>query len=380
MLPIVLSLLLADQTPELRAFRDTASRMYEMTAEEEGRYEGASRKHLALARGFESSLRDWVEPQLPPPSATNERCSRISGDLRHRLQGAGIAGPNRESPAVQLEISRPAEYPATLLLRIGISIPYGVDEAAYLYEWRRGSWKRVFASERNQDDFGQSINELAFSPASPHEDHLIFTLQEPVSSAGCLPGVRYQLQRIGAKIDHTVSLLEGLAVMDICDHGHSLKMESNGFLLEFEGAALEAGFRRTHVLHYKVNGTAALRVSPVALQAQDFVHEWLERSWEEAENWSESVARGSLYDAHEELRNAEGYVNGEYVFVQHCQDPGRWQVAVDFKEYGTQYFLVREGAQYEFQMLDVSADRQEGCPGESFRTDEMPTFFGPKAH
>jgi len=54
-----------------------------------------------------------------------------------------------------------------------------------------------------------------------------------------------------------------------------VKLTPDDFLLELSAEAVEGGFRRNYVLHYRIGDTGANRIDPVALQPQDFVHEWL---------------------------------------------------------------------------------------------------------
>jgi hypothetical protein len=375
-LPLVALLLLLDPPPDA-SLKETAARLREITARVEKEYDTASSEQLALVRSFERNLRDWIEPQLPPPSATSEVCQRATADLKTHLQAAAVFGlsPNGDSDDT-LEISRPQGYPEALLLRLGVRVPYGADEVAYLYEWRQGSWKRTWASERDQNEVGNLLSKVEFSPADARGNHLLVTITAPVVSAGCWHGIGYRLERVGPKIDRPVRLLDGNEVT-FCDGGDHLRMEPDGFLIEIAGLDMFPGYRRTHVLHYKVSGNEVKRVPPLALQPQDFVHEWLQHNWNEARDWSQSNAQESLRKSHQSLGARDGsHSFGYYAFVQRCQDRHRWQIAVDQEPQGTQYFLVRETTHYQFVMMDVSAKRQLGCPGETQPTREMPTLFG----
>ncbi len=199
MLPLIALLFFTGKTPDPSFMKETAAKLREMTAAEVEHYETASSAHLVLVNRFRLSLRTWIEPQLPPPSATNEDCARSSADLMGRLRYAGVFGPDPESEDLSINLSRPREYPETLLLRIDIDLPFGVDGAAYLYSSRHGRWERVLASERKQNRIGNDLNEVAFSPAAPDGSHLLLTLVTPAVNVGCVHGFGYSLHRVGPR-------------------------------------------------------------------------------------------------------------------------------------------------------------------------------------
>jgi hypothetical protein len=117
----------------------------------------------------------------------------------------------------------------------------------------------------------------------------------------------------------------------------------------------------------------------VALQPQDFVHEWLLRPWSEMQpRSSDSVAKWHKFFYAD-------YVSGEYELVQPCRErPAITQIGVGIGYIGEQeipeplrvYFLVEDKGDYRFKMSEISFDRQPRCPGESQASyDNPPSLF-----
>jgi hypothetical protein len=151
--------------------------------------------------------------------------------------------------------------------------------------------------------------------------------------------------------------------------------------LELVAEALEGGFRRTHELHYKINSEAVERIDPVALQPQDFAHEWIIRPWEEMQSRSSDA----VMKWHKFLNS----VSGDYDFVQPCiYRPGFTQVGVELSSLGDPeipeplavYFLIQDKGNYSYEMSEISFEPQDDCPGESPPVDypEMPSLFKKK--
>jgi hypothetical protein len=133
-------------------------------------------------------------------------------------------------------------------------------------------------------------------------------------------------------------------------------------------------------MHYNIGSDCVQRIDPVALQPQDFVHEWMTRPWGEMQSRSSD----GLEKWHKFL-HGDG---GEYEFVQPCAErSGVTQIGAAFGAIGeletpeplSVYFLVEDHGGYSYKMSEISFDRQEGCPGETAATyDNLPSLFPKK--
>jgi hypothetical protein len=100
------------------------------------------------------------------------------------------------------------------------------------------------------------------------------------------------------------------------------------------------------------------------------------------------VSRSSGHER-ERLEKWHDFLSGDFVagdieFVQSCSDrPDHWQVAItlewiagkELPEQFTLYFPVHGLEKHRFEMVEISFDRQDGCPGESPPSTDRPSLF-----
>jgi hypothetical protein len=358
---------MAFQPPDLPELRKTAENLRASIPASERRIDMPSREQLDLATRLERDLRDWVEPRLPPPA--DQDMDGFNRGIAAKLREAGVF---RSEPNVlddYIRTSRPVGYPTALLLEIGVTIAFGVDGVAYLYELTNGNWRRTLSLERNQNEFGTFLSSVHVSPVGARMDHLVVAVRTPISPAGCLHTLRYEAFRLDPGLANPVRVLDRSHLADTCDNVY-LKMEPDGFLAEFQGWAYSPAIRRAHVLHYKMTGDQLRRVPPVALQPEDFVDEWRQATWSEAKEWTATPSHA--------LENWHGNLSetfGDYEFVQRCRDVRKWQVGVSLESGESAYFLIRDFGSNAYQMLDIGPTRQLGCPGETRPSQKRPTLF-----
>jgi hypothetical protein len=150
------------------------------------------------------------------------------------------------------------------------------------------------------------------------------------------------------------------------DPAYTLRAESGGFRLEFEGEFFDpARLARDHVRRFRLERDSAQRIPPVALTPDGFVDEWLGLPWEEAWRWSSPGAL-ALSDWHRRLTE-DGHFMGEVVHISECEgQPQSWEVAVDRGGYrGPEdllYFHVGRTSPEEFSMFGVNAQSASECP------------------
>jgi hypothetical protein len=122
---------------------------------------------------------------------------------------------------------------------------------------------------------------------------------------------------------------------------------------------------RTHILKYSVTSDRVRRVQPVAVNAEQFVEEWLSRPWVEAVQWSDSARRRALQDRHERLKlETLGYLP----YIQYCP-PDRTQMEISFLANfppaipapNELLFVVREITPNVFRMMNIVSQQIPGC-------------------
>ena len=228
-------------------------------------------------------------------------------------------------------------------------------------------------------EWGSGVAETRFSVPDTLGRHLFYASWYGVQCGSGWDVPDYRLFRIDAKSGRAVPIFSGSHTYALFDA--RAKLTPGDMLLELQAESLEAGWRRTYVMHYSIGGDGVQRIDPVALLPQDFVHEWMIRPWGEMRSRSSD----SLERWHNFLH--ADYVFGKYEFAQPCVErPGMTQIGVALGNIGERempeplsvYFLVEDHGSYSYKMSGISFGRQEGCPDETQATYENPPSLFPK--
>ena len=312
-----LFLLFVSSSPGIEALKPTAEAFHRLGT-------------LAQATRLEHDLRDWIV--LEP---------RGAAALRH----AGILRTHDS-----LDVFHPSGFPQALLVRVRLQMPAGVDSAAWLFESRQGKWVRTLSLEREGQKTASRLADLTFGPPDKSGTRLAIAVRTPAGVSGCWHPVAFQVYRVGTPTPPPL-LMDDWHGANLCKRAPGVKAGVDSFSITLEDRDLPAGSTRTHILQYQISAERPARIQPVALQPREFVDEWLERPWKEAIDWTAPAVRASLEKVHQELG---GVIYGAYRSAAPCGE-ARWEVAVDLEKHGARYFLVRQVAKEEFQLLGVSA-------------------------
>jgi hypothetical protein len=351
-------------------------------------FEQAMKGMRDQSAGLNDALRDWVELRLPSSKGSLEsELPLFQSRLNAELWRAGALAP--ESTEVQygyvsrLEVSRPAEFPEGITITIGISVPCGVYDSVYVYDYRGGAPRRVLES-RGTREHDENISDIYFSRQDAIGSRLILTLRYAVQCGSSWNGLSYDLFRFSADSNIAVPVFSGEhGIWFVGDEPYHVRLKPDELLIELRDRSIDSSIHnRTHVLRYSIGSLGVQRVDPVALQPQDFVDEWLSRPWPEMASRSSGTEREKLKEWHEFLSG--DIVAGDIDFVQSCSErPDDWQVSVSLRRVAgkrlpepfTLYFLVHRLEKYRFEMAEISFDEQDGCPGESPPSTDRPSLF-----
>jgi hypothetical protein len=98
----------------------------------------------------------------------------------------------------------------------------------------------------------------------------------------------------------------------------------------------------------------------VALKPEDFVDEWLARTWPEAVAWTAPESRKALQSAHD-FFDCTNIVIVNPASTR-CGNTATWQVEANLGDGNdVRYFLIREPAKHDYRMIDVSPAPHPGC-------------------
>jgi hypothetical protein len=234
----------------------------------------------------------------------------------------------------------------------------------------------------------ESILAVQFSKPDAFGNQLILTLRDAVQCGSSWNELAFDLFRFSPATNRAIPILSGEhGIWFGVDDPVQVRLETDDLLMEIRDRSIDVGIHnRAHILHFNIGrDSAPVRIDPVALKPEDFVDEWLTRPWTEME--SRSASDEKLKKWHDFLSG--DFAAGDITLVQPCMDlPKQWLIAVDMTwlkgkqlpEPLTIYFLIQQPAQYRYRMLNISFDRQEGCPGDSGPSHDSPTLFPPTAH
>jgi hypothetical protein len=331
-----------------------------------------------------SALRDWIESRLPRNiAALDADFSNLETRLNAELRQAGLAEPELPDYGFgyisKVTLSRPAEYPGALVVRAGVSVGCGNDESVYVYNLAPARSRLLDAHGNSK--WGSTLEETRFSAPDVSGSRIFYAAWRSVQCGSVWNTLDYRLFRIGRGPEPVIPLFSSTHTF-VMFEGLNVKLTAHDLLIELRAEAMFPGYRRTYELHYSIGPHGVERIDPVALQPQDFVHEWLIEPWEVMQ--SRSGNSEALAKWHKLLGGS-----GEYEVVQPCIDrPGVIQVGVGFDFIGDReipeplivYFLVKDKGNYSYEMSAISFDSNDDCPGETPAADytQLPSLFKKK--
>lgn len=337
-------LLLATDSPGLKALQTSASAFHQRVADAEQKHVAADSDLLTRAGRLERDLRDWVVLSFPKAEAAIPP-----------LRNAGVLSAAVSKDTI--EIIRPKDFPDAVLIRVNLHLPGGADSAAWLYEKKDNKLVRTVSLERTQQLTPSQIAALVISPPDKSGSHLLVALRAPVSDSGCLHPVAFQVYRVGTPTPPPL-LFDDWHSADLCKSPPRATADPNSFTIELQDRDLAPGSLRAHILRYEFIAEHPHRIQPVALKPQEFAVEWLTADWREAIDWTAPTARAGLSRPHDALRQAVQPVSGEYKAANRCASANQWDIVIDFTRAGTRHFAVAETGTDQshpgqFQMLNV---------------------------
>jgi hypothetical protein len=344
-------------------------------------------------------LRDWVEARLlfhPRDGDDALLGARLNQELRDAdlacltseevVENRCGAGETFNSlgflGAVEFRRQQGGQF---LVLQTAVGIACGFDESAYVYEWQRDRWRRVWRSEQvvytKEQYTPQTIHAVLVSKPDRHRrDHLILSLGSRPDCGGGLQPVYYRLWRLNEdRFD--VKLLMNRSEIAVIGTEPPItgSVVPGGAVVEFAAPSLDvkAGSRRV-VRSFVVDGEDIRRVDPVALGPRGFIEDWLAQRWVDSIAWVRPGARPALERWHNRLHDG-GAPKGSFAGVTQQCSVNRWQVGVSVQDQtkGPRdiYFLVRWRPPYYFEMLDIRDKRWAECAESDERADEARTLF-----
>ncbi|NYF78493.1 hypothetical protein [Granulicella arctica] len=272
---------------------------------------------------------------------------------------------------LSVSVSTPANVPGLRVVEVSFGIECGDDTLLLLYEVKPEGWRQRMRWQSGEyaeisGAFGDFF--MAVVPGDVADGMRVvvahgtdwctsrfsgFKLDvlEPRADGGA-PRVVWHTERSYSRADGVVRL----------------RSTADGFELRLNAVALDLdeGYERGVVYRYRVAGDQITRVAPIATNGRGFVEEWLDMPWDEAKEQTAPEAIEGLKALHERLaaseKDAKAYVSYEYGPVRACSVKGRYEVEMDAKPGGKQFYAIQEG-QNGYTMVNFGTTQDERCSG-----------------
>jgi hypothetical protein len=148
-----------------------------------------------------------------------------------------------------------------------------------------------------------------------------------------------------------------------------MSFKDDGFDLHLEVGALDMDIMtRQGFYRYRTTGKKIDRIQPIAMNGRDFVDEWLQVKWSDAERWASAEHGAELRALHARIKyqmrpGAHDWPKFTFGAVRACRNGARhFQVEASEHPGGPLYFQILRGNN-SFTMLSASTQSNPLCKG-----------------
>jgi hypothetical protein len=271
--------------------------------------------------------------------------------------------------------------PDTLVVSPQLWIPCGSsdpDSAIYVFQGRARQWRLVLAADADFNSPGStqaSGLQYELSPPDTKGGWFLAVAHAPPSCRGASPGLLYKILRPGRSADEPRVLFNRREPIDQkFDPPFDLRAETDWFALTRGKQRKLDGEQGVSISRYEVNGEQIRRIHPLALNPEDFLDEWVQLTWDDANRWSNSSLQPDLQAWHSKLSGLE-FDSTEMRFVQPCPEQkgadSKWMIDlwIDQKLNPSvaedQIYIVVSKRNGIYSVDAIHRNRPAGCPGET---------------
>jgi hypothetical protein len=340
-----------------------------------------------LITTWKRQLRGFVSRELNAGPYRNAPAGRIRDDLKAALTREGVPVGEAQKAAdgpygwlSNLDVQRPAGHDRLLAVTVTQGISCGSDASLYLFEWKDERWRLAFALESNgYDEVSGGLGSFDFRVSPPDKKGGFFIVAADITPwcSSNWQQLRYRAYRLGGDPLRPVPFFEeteGIYQWDL-----ELAVKADQFQVTFRGSqSLDTSILvRDYVRAFRVTGTKAERIGPLAKEPRGFIDEWIYQPWEIAECWADPSQRSQLKAWHDRLKERLEDLSTEFGSIQEC-GPLRSQIWLDIDPDPhpntlprEMYFVVqRRGEDFRMERIDVGEGEKCGTGRGSFGPDE----------
>jgi hypothetical protein len=331
----------------------------------------------ALMTAWKEQIRDFVGRELNAGPYRSVTAGRIRDHLKAALAQEGVPVSREPSPGTEgpygwigdLEVQRPAGHERLLAVTVTQDISCGNDASLYLFQWEEKGWRLAFALESNgyeQVNGGLGAFQFGVSPPDKRGDFFVVAASINPWCSSSWQAIRYRAYRLGGDPLSPVPFFD--EAEGIHEWDYNLTVEADRFRLTFPGSQnLDTSILvRDYIRAYRVTGTRAERIGPLAKEPQGFIDEWIAQPWEIAKRWTLHPERPAMKAWHDRLKEKTRDLSTSFDSLEACS-PNRSQATLgldpDPKSPSLPrelYFTVRSvGDDFRMERIDVSGEA--GC-------------------
>lgn len=317
-------------------------------------------------RQIQSAYLNWIDARMTvgiPVAQMNDE-----------LQTAGLflapeaeLGPeNMEQPKTGYLAplsARPAHATAdVIILDAAIYLGRGctLDSTAVVYTRDRPQRLAHLTAWTGNTKYAYQLAGFDVAPAAPDGSRLFASGWVISNCSSTWNGKQIRIDRISGPSLHPVLSRSLDAQSGFQDEDVAPRIEDSEVTFHYQGATGDGDFLSLPTLaRYRVTGTTARRIAPIALTRVGFLYEWLRMSHAEAGRWADPQPLA----AHHSAAAAISYVS-EWTHVGRCPGPVvTWEIGLrPYESNDTYLFRLRGARAADLHLLSIHRNAKPTCP------------------
>lgn len=326
----------------------------------------------ALANTVTAYLRCKVEPAVNLKTMETELLSAwVNQPEPGRTPPEDNDTDGRYGRDLEITANHPGTEPQLLAVTITFGIPCGEDSMLLIYEHQAGKWQQAVRWQSQDysqisDSFGDFFQFVVLPTNQPGQ----WVVATAHGTSWCSSRwSAFALDLVQPKRDgspqRTLEHIEDGYVR--FEKEVIFKYRPDGFEFRVEKGMRDMDIMtRTGIFRFRLVNDRLERLQPIAMNGRDFVDEWLQVKWSDAQRWSNLSSLASLEKEHSRLLSLyNGAKTSLFTYgpVRACSDdPKHFQVELDLTPGSPNYFQIEQG-ENSFTMLSASTQQDIRCKG-----------------
>ena len=272
---------------------------------------------------------------------------------------------------------RPGYEPGILIVSTQLWIPCGSsdpDSAIYVFRGVARQWNLVLAAESDFDPAGEKDEtglQYQVSPPDSRGDWFLVVAHVPPSCRRVRNVLRYKALRSGASAEQPTVLLSGRQTINpFFEPAFKIRVEEDWMAVTQGRTRKLDGGLGIAIARYQVGDHQVQRIAPLALRPEDFLDQWVQMPWDEAQRW----AKAGLQDWHSQLSSLAPE-STEIESVQDCSGTGEgnqnWMIKLSVDQRQNSFisdedlYIEIEKRNGAFYLDNVRKNHPAGCSGKT---------------